>query len=91
MHIMQFELWEGSDPEWGGEEWTLLAPDHIKSRDMLEPWMQLTWTVDAASHDEAMQLVYDRKGLGHYLTRDESAEISTFVEVKGVTPNPESE
>lgn len=29
---------------------------------MLEACMQLTWTVEAENHDEAMQLVYDRKG-----------------------------
>ena len=79
--FMEFELWEGSDPKLGGEEWTLLGPDHAKSRDMLEPWMKLTWTVEAESHDEAMQLVYDRKGWGHYLTQDERAELGTFVEV----------
>ena len=53
--------------------------------------MKVTWTVEADSHDEAMQLVYDRRGRGHYLTWDETAEISTFVEVEGVTRNPESE
>jgi hypothetical protein len=89
--LMWFELWEGSDPELGVEEWTLLGPDHAKSREMLKPWMKLTWTVEAESHDEGMQLVYDRKGWGHYLTWDEGAEISTFVEVEGVTRKPESE
>jgi hypothetical protein len=57
---MHFELWEGSDPERGGEEWTLLGLDHDKSRQMLEPWMRLTSTVEADNHDEAMQLAYDR-------------------------------
>jgi hypothetical protein len=51
---MRFELWEGSDPELGGEEWTLLGPDHAKSHEMLEAWMKLTWAVEAESHDEAM-------------------------------------
>jgi hypothetical protein len=88
---MRFELWEGSDPELGGEQWTLLGDAHTKAREMLEPWMQLTWTVEAESHDEAMQLVYDRKGWGHYLTWTEQAEITTFVEVEGVVPDPESQ
>jgi hypothetical protein len=91
MYLMEFGLWEGSDPELGGEEWTLLGPEDAKSREMLEPWMRLIWTVEAESYDEAMQLVYDRKGFGHYLTWDERAEIGTMVEIEGVTPNPESE
>lgn len=67
------------------------GPDHTKSREMLEPWMRLTWMVEAEDHDQAMQLVYDRKGWGHYLTADERAEIGTHVDLDGVIPNTESE
>jgi hypothetical protein len=88
---MRYELWKGSDPELGGEQWTLLGPEHVRSREMLETWMRLTWAVEAESDDEAMQLVYDRKGWGHSLTSDEATEITTFVEVEGATPNSESE
>ena len=88
---MRFELWEEPDPELGGEEWTLLGPDDTKSREMLEPWMKLSFAVEAETRDEGMQLVYDRKGWGQYLTWDERAEIGTVVKVEGVTRKLESD
>ena len=77
----------------GGLESTLLGlgPEYERSRQMLEPWMHMTATFEADSHDAAMQLMYDRKGWGHYLTWEESQEISTEVEIQGVVPDSESE
>jgi len=69
----------------------LAWPEHAKSREMLDARMGLTWTVEAKSHDEAMQLVYDRKGWGHYLTWDERADVGTVVEAEAVTRKPESD
>jgi len=90
---MRFELWEGSDPELGGLESTVLGPgpEYERSRQMLEPWMHMTATFEADSHDAAMQLMYDRKGWGHYLTWGESQETSTSAEIQGVIPDPDSE
>lgn len=54
--------------------------------------MQLTRTVEAESHHEAMQLVYDRKGWNTTSQGTERAEIAKFVEVEveGVGPEPDS-
>lgn len=64
---MRFELWEGSDPvhaaddEWRVLSWTLVSESQAKHPDAVEPWMKLTWTVEADSRDEAIQRLYARE------------------------------
>lgn len=86
MKRMRFELWQASDDD-GTESMFLGESDEYeRSRAMLahEPDMKLTWTVEADSHDYAMQLYYDQMGWGHYRTFDEPP--SERVEIYGVVP-----
>lgn len=62
---MEFEIWEGLDPEETDGEWkvmhrTVLGPR--QSRQGLEPWMRMTGTVEAESLEEAFHLARERMG-----------------------------
>jgi hypothetical protein len=39
-----------------------------QARGLLSPRAKLVWTVEAASHFEAMKLYYEHQGLGTYTT-----------------------
>jgi hypothetical protein len=49
------------------------------ARAMLGPPARLTWTVDAASHFEAMTRYYDHMGWGTHPT-DQSWDVQTYAE-----------
>jgi hypothetical protein len=68
---MVFELWEYEN----GHTFLERHPDaEVHQRrlsELVEHNAQHVWTVEAASYNEAMQLLYDRKGWGHYRTIEE--------------------
>jgi len=78
---MRFDLYEGSDTD-GSWEATLLAETDDRSLLKLSPYLRKTWSVEASTRDEAMQLFYDRMGWGHYTPFDDQNGV--HVEVYGV-------
>lgn len=70
------ELWEHND-DMNGHTFCLAGPFGDQARSMLPPSARLVWTVDAASHLEAMTLYYQHMGWGPYTT--------DFPEVDGET------
>ena len=42
--------------------------------DLTDDECELVWTFDAESFNAAMQMVYDRKGWGHYRTMEEEED-----------------
>ena len=62
---MLHELWVDAD---GLETFCLAGPLGDDARAMLNQPARLTWTVEAASHLEAMTLYYDHMGWGAYTT-----------------------
>lgn len=69
---MRYELWEHDGGhtffEVDSEEAVYL--DRIRQLKLEEPDSHHAWTVEAASWDEAMQALYDRKGWGKFRTLD---------------------
>lgn len=64
------ELWE--DPEDDGRyTFCLAGPMGDDARSRLSPSAQLTWTVEAESHFQAMTLYYAHQGWGTYTTEHE--------------------
>ncbi len=67
---MLHELWE--DPESDGlYTFCLAGPRGEDARSMLSDSARLTWTVEAASHFEAMTLYYAHQGWGSYSSDQE--------------------
>jgi hypothetical protein len=60
---MRHELWVDSD---GDQTFCLAGPMGDAARRLLPEDVELTWTVDARSHDEAMTLYYEHMGWGTY-------------------------
>ena len=67
MKGMRFELWEGRDED-GDKKARFFADSDKKSRARLAdaPYLKRTWTVEADTVDQAMQLFYDHMGWGHH-------------------------
>jgi hypothetical protein len=64
------ELWD--DPEGDGRFTFCLSGSHgDDARDLLSPAARLVWTVDAASHFDAMTAYYEHQGWGVYKTDQE--------------------
>ncbi|MGQ0468169.1 MAG: hypothetical protein ACT4QG_22985 [Sporichthyaceae bacterium] len=70
---MLHELWDDHDEEgqWGYWTFCLAGPHGDDARAMLNPDARLTWTVEAATHFEAMTLYYEHQGWGTYTTINE--------------------
>lgn len=67
---MLHELWD--DPlDDGRFIFCLAGPRGDAARSTLSSDAELTWTVEAASHFEAMTLYYERQGWGPYSTDHE--------------------
>lgn len=72
------ELWD--DPESDGRyTFCLAGPMGDDARSTLSPSAQLTWTVEAESHFEAMTLYYAHQGWGTYTT-DQEWDFKTYAE-----------
>ena len=68
------ELWEddlGDDDPGGHMTFCLAGPMGDDARRALTPRARLVWTVEAASHVEAMTRYYERQGWGTYTTDQE--------------------
>ena len=70
---MLYELWEHECghmfiPRDGDQA---IYRGHVVSAKADNPDIRLTWTVEAATSNEAMQLLYDHKGYGRYRTLEE--------------------
>ena len=74
--IVLHELWDDGE---NGQTFCLAGPMGNDARAMLGPHARLTWTVDAASHFEAMTRYYDHMGWGTYTT-DQSWDGQTYAE-----------
>ena len=69
---MLHELWSDPDHATGGEFlFCLAAPQGDQARGLLSPRARLVWTVEGASHFEAMTLYYEYQGWGTYTTDQE--------------------
>lgn len=74
---MLHELWSDPDDDTGGEFMFCLAgPQGDQARSLLSPRARLVWTVDAASHFEAMTRYYAHQGWSAYTTDQEWDRIS---------------
>ena len=67
---MQHELWDDSESE-GRSTFCLTGTRGDRARALLSSEARLVWTVDAASHFDAMTRYYERQGLGVYATDQE--------------------
>jgi hypothetical protein len=66
------ELWSDPEPATGGYFLFCDAgPRGDQARGQLSPRARLVWTVEAASHFEAMTLYYEHQGWGTYTTDQE--------------------
>jgi hypothetical protein len=66
---MLHELWKDPEPDQGGYlTFCLAGPRGDEARRDLSVAAQLAWTVDAASHLEAMTLYWEHQGWGVYTT-----------------------
>jgi hypothetical protein len=70
---MHCELWEDDS---GHSFFPRAATDaeylaQLEQNDLISGSKRLVWTVDAENWEEAMQLLYDRKGWGKYQPMDE--------------------
>lgn len=75
---MVHELWD--DPEGEGRyTFCLSGPHGDEARSMLSPAARLVWTVEAASHREAMTAYYEHQGWGVYTT-DQEWDLKTYAE-----------
>jgi len=74
--IVLHELWDDVE---NGQTFCLAGPMGNDARAMLGPHARLTWTVDAASHFEAMTRYYDHMGWGT-CTTDQSWDGQTYAE-----------
>lgn len=75
---MLHELWD--DPEEEGRFlFCLSGPRGDDARALLSPAARLVWTVDAASHFDAMTAYYEHQGWGVYAT-DQEWDRKTYVE-----------
>ncbi len=78
--MMLFELWEYE----GGHTFIGRDDDEAVYRHRLEVALagesdaRLAWSIEAATYNEAMQLLYDRKHWGRYRTLEE--ELGEIVE-----------
>ena len=74
---MLHELWdEGQD----GQTFCLAGPKGDEARQMLGPAARKVWTVEAASHFEAMRLYYEHMGWGEYTTDFAELDRQTYAE-----------
>ena len=62
---MLHELWDEGE---GRQTFCLAGPAGDAARALLSSAAQLTWTVEAPSHFEAMTLYYEHMGWGVYTT-----------------------
>lgn len=77
---MLHELWEDGEPEDRGDlTFCLAGPMGDDARRLLTTSARLTWTVEAASHFEAMTLYYEHQGWGTYTT-DQDWDRKTYAE-----------
>lgn len=75
---MLHELWD--DPESDGRfTFCLAGPHGAQARATLSTSARLTWTVEAASHFEAMTLYYEHMGWGEYRS-DQDWDRRTYAE-----------
>lgn len=75
---MLHELWDDPEDE-GRYTFCLSGPRGDESRAQLSPAARLVWTVEAASHFEAMTAYYEHQGWGAYTT-DQEWDHKTYVE-----------
>lgn len=73
---MLHELWDELD----GCSFVLAGPLGDDARALLTPGARLTWTVEAASHFEAMTLYYEHQGWGTYTTDFPEIDNETYAE-----------
>jgi hypothetical protein len=78
---MLHELWEDAEPtdQGGYLTFCLAGPHGDQARATLSKSAQLTWTVEAASHFEAMSLYYEHMGWGPF-TSDQTWDRQTYAE-----------
>jgi hypothetical protein len=72
------ELWE--DPDGDPYTFLLAGPRGDEARAMLASSARLTWTVEAASHFEAMTRYYKHQGWGEYTTEFPEMDRQTYAE-----------
>jgi hypothetical protein len=72
------ELWDDPEDE-GRYTFCLAGPMGDAVRALLSPSARLTWTVEAASHFEAMTRYYEHQGWGAYAT-DQEWDMKTYAE-----------
>jgi hypothetical protein len=75
---MIHELWEDSDD--GLPTFLLAGPFGDDARAMLTSNAKLVWTVEAASHFEAMTKYYEHQGWGTYTTDFPEIDRQTYAE-----------
>ena len=75
---MLHELWDDPNDE-GRYTFCLAGPRGDAARAMLSPTAQLTWTVEADSHVQAMTRYYEHMGWGRYET-DQAWDRQTYAE-----------
>lgn len=75
---MLHELWDDPRSE-GRYTFCLAGPKGDNVRATLSPEARLTWTVEAASHFEAMSLYHEHMGWGPYTT-DQEWDHQTYAE-----------
>jgi hypothetical protein len=71
------ELWDEGDD---GQTFCLAGPHGEAARAELTPSARLVWTVEAASHFEAMTLYYEHMGWGEYTTDFPEIDRQTYSE-----------
>lgn len=76
---MLHELWDDPANE-GRYTFCLSGPRGDEARAMLSPAARLVWTVNAASHFDAMTLYYEHQGWGTYAT-DQDWDFKTYAEL----------
>ena len=73
---MLHELWDEGDH---GQTFCLAGPRSDEARALLGPNARLAWTVEGASHFEAMTLYYEHMGWGVYVS-DQAWDKQTYAE-----------
>ena len=76
---MLHELWQDPEDE-GRFTFTLAGPMGDGARALLSESARVTWTVEAASHVEAMTKYYEHQGWGAYSTGYSEVDGQTYRE-----------
>lgn len=73
---MLHELWDSENEQ----TFCLAGPHGDGARRLLEPGSRMVWTIEAATHFEAMTMYYDHMGWGVYTTDFPEIDRQTYAE-----------